>query len=338
MDEPEDMKTDARPVGLKRSHLSTDEEDLIESDVRSNPSPPKSGKNVKNAKKKVALKNVSCEILAVNSRLPLSDSGQSLSEGECTVNLKTCHVVAHKVSSSTITTDSVNSIKPDLREDTTTEHKISKYDAFCRGPFILDLRLSSTRSASTGQISAISISKKLLSANVKFSKIFTYSRNTWVVTFASKTLANNTLTNKILKAMGFSAFIPKYKLSRQIILKGIPMDVSLEEVRENIELENSNILVSKLYRLKRRERTSGLMVDSQSVCMEIRGETIPKSLILLKCVIPVSPYIPTVRMCYNCGRFGHLSKFCDYEERCLTCGGPHKKKLRKIHAQHPLPA
>lgn len=40
----------------------------------------------------------------------------------------------------------------------------------------------------------------------------------------------------------------------------------------------------------------------------------------------VTPYIPPVKQCYRCLRYGHLAKFCKNSERCSICKGEHNYK------------
>lgn len=133
---------------------------------------------------------------------------------------------------------------------------VTKYDAFARASFLLHIRWSSLRDASRKQVSILTISKKLSAANVKFQEIHRYSRNTWKVIFPTKSAANSTLTNKLLKEMGLSAFIPRYKLSRKVILRSISLDFSMEELKSIIEEENSQLMIASLFKLRRRDKIS----------------------------------------------------------------------------------
>lgn len=127
----------------------------------------------------------------------------------------------------------------------------------------------------------------------------------------------------MLSEVHLSAFIPKFKLNRKAIIKEIPEDFSLGELKSAIEDENSNLMISNLFRLKRRNRTSGKLEDSQVICLELRGEILSDKMIILKTVNPVFPYVSSVRRCFKCGQIGHISKYCEKSEACLTCAGPH---------------
>lgn len=173
-------------------------------------------------------------------------------------------------------------------------------------------------------ISLLSVSKKLSSANVKFLKIHKYSRNTWIATFPSKAAANGVLNNKYVKEAGFTVYIPGYKLSRKFILKGIPTDCSLDKIKTAIEEENNNIMIVKIFRMKCKDRNTGEWIDSETICVQILGENLPKEVIILRTVNQTSPYISAVRLCFKCGFYSHLSKYCGREEKCLQCAGTHQ--------------
>lgn len=200
----------------------------------------------------------------------------------------------------------------------------SKYGAFTKAPYIVHFRLPSTKEKLTKKSSLLSVSKKLNAANVKFLDLRRYSRDTWKANFPSKAAANTVLNNKYVKEAGFSVFIPGHKLSRRFIIRDIPLDFSLEEIKTAIEEENNEILVAKIFRLKRRDRTTGLWVESETVCVQKLGEDLPENIRILKTINPTSPYIASVRLCFKCGFYGHLSKFCEREQKCLQCGGTHQ--------------
>jgi len=162
------------------------------------------------------------------------------------------------------------------------------------------------------------MSKKLVAANAKFISITSCGPK---VTCPSKAAANSALINKYVSEAGISLFIPGYKLSRKMIVRGIPLDESLEDLKKAIEEENQNMIVVRIFRLKRKDRALNKWVDSETICIQALGEALPEEIIIYKTINEIIPYIPSVRICYNCGYFGHLSKFCEREPKCLSCGG-----------------
>lgn len=112
-------------------------------------------------------------------------------------------------------------------------------------------------------------------------------------------------------------FIPRFKLYRKGIIHQIPLDISLDELQQVIEENNGGIRVNKLFKLKERDRETKKWIDSFTICLELRGETLPEKLIIWKVVTPVSVYIPAVRLCFRCGTMvpmGHISKTCTKRE------------------------
>lgn len=135
-----------------------------------------------------------------------------------------------------------------------------------------------------------------MSANIRFSQITKYARDTRRITFPSKSMANSAISNKILGEVGLVAFIPRFKFSRKVVIKEIPEDFRLDELKMIIEEENPNIMINDMFRLKRRNRTTRMLEESQVVCLEIRGKTLPEKVSILKAVIPVASYVSSVSL------------------------------------------
>lgn len=112
------------------------------------------------------------------------------------------------------------------------------------------------------------------------------------------------MINKYVKDANFSIYIPAYKLGRKIVIKEIPTDITLEEVKAAVEDENQRIIVKKIFRLKRKDRVTREWLESESICLHIVGEELPNEIVIFKTINPVYPYIEAVRMCYKCGFFG----------------------------------
>lgn len=181
-------------------------------------------------------------------------------------------------------------------------------------------RIPTAKDQPRRRISLLTVAKKLSSANVKFISITSAGFNTWKINFPSKSAANLVLTNKYVKDAGFLTYIPRYKLARQFVLRDIPLDMSLVELKKIIEEENQDILIADLFRLKRRNRTTGTWSDSQAICIQKMGESMPEEIHILKTINRTAPYHRSVRLCFNCGLFGHLAKYCERSSICLQCG------------------
>ncbi|XP_071636965.1 uncharacterized protein [Temnothorax longispinosus] len=194
------------------------------------------------------------------------------------------------------------------------------YGAYTKAPFIVLFRMPTAKDQPRRRISILTMAKKLMSANVKYESVAPFSFNTWKVTFPSKAASNAALKNKYIKEAGFLTYIPKYKLTRQFVIRSIPLDFSLTDLKNTIEDENQDILILDLFRLKRRDRTTGIWSDSQAVCIQKMGEDLPDHIKIFKTIVHTSPFQRSVRLCFNCGLFGHLAKFCEKNPRCLQYG------------------
>lgn len=64
-------------------------------------------------------------------------------------------------------------------------------------------------------------------------------------------------------------------------------------------------------------------MESETVCLEVRGENIPESLMILRTVISVVPYVFRICLSYNCDLFGHVSKFCNKSTKCFAYAEEH---------------
>lgn len=199
------------------------------------------------------------------------------------------------------------------------------YDAYSKGLFIVNFKYM-VADRKTKPLSLVSVANKLSKVNIKFLEIKKNSWNSWEVLFEEKKQANFAITNKLCTELGFSTFIPRYKLSRKGVIHEIPLDILVSSLTEEIE-SNDYIRVKSIYRLKRKNRVSKAWEDSESVCIEFKGEELPSTIKIWKVILDVDPYISYVKICFLCGKLGHISKRCKREERCLTYAGAHPKDI-----------
>ncbi|EFN65353.1 hypothetical protein EAG_06560, partial [Camponotus floridanus] len=161
---------------------------------------------------------------------------------------------------------------------------------------------------------------------------------------------------------------------RQGIIRGVPLDLSKEEIIKEII---SPFEISYVRRLNRKASNSNNSsevnyVPSKTVAITFKGQVFPKYLHLFWVRYEVHPFVAKVPSCSSCLRLGHSyiqcksSALCSHcgENRhadniqcpksnlipiCANCRGPHKpsdsscpelfkqKQIRELAAQRNIP-
>jgi hypothetical protein len=149
------------------------------------------------------------------------------------------------------------------------------------------------------------------------------------------------------------------------IIRDIEVDLSIEELKENIVPSNKESQIIDLKRLRRisSDETSPL-VDSEIVRIGFKGTSLPEYIYLFDMRVKVEPYIFPVTQCSRCWRFGHVSKMCMSNKiicpkctqyhpncetttfKCVNCHGNHmslykscpvylkERQIRKMMSDH----
>ena len=149
--------------------------------------------------------------------------------------------------------------------------------------------------------------------------------------------ANVILNDRSLEGMGLRATIPSYFVSSQGVISGIPLDMTEQEIRDNlVTLGGSQRAISLLdfRRLDRKNINKDTnkveYVPSRSVLLTFKGRTLPQKVSIYNAATNVQPYTPPVKICWNCLRYGHISKQCRSKARCKRCGD-------LVHNDSPCP-
>ncbi|KAI5711569.1 hypothetical protein M8J76_000147 [Diaphorina citri] len=145
------------------------------------------------------------------------------------------------------------------------------------------------------------------------------SRSKLVITVKSAKLANAIVQNPNIKTL-YNAFIPAAYTCRYAIAKGINIDFSDKELKQNIDTRQHKLInIQRLNRRKINENGEVEYVKCQTVRLLFEGPDIPQHILLYFNRIQCEPSIMPVRQCQNCFRFGHISKYCRGTKKCRMC-------------------
>lgn len=284
-----EVTTDIDPVLTRKRILAESTQE--ESGASDNQSLKKSGKMAKNAKKPQGKKTK----LREESDINLMNVNDIIAKN---------NTEATKVITNTTEFNSKNVIP---------------YNSKTRGPVYVFLKFIKKTATS---FSITKLSRILSLIGIKFQEIFNVSRFSWKILFTSASDAINTLKNKFLQERNLEAYVPSFLFKRKMVIHDVDEEATLDECKEALENENT-ISILNIFRMKRRDRETKNWIPSQSICVEIKGNIIPEQVYMWRCRLKTSLFIPTVRICFKCGKIGHISRTCEEEERCIICAGAH---------------
>ena len=103
--------------------------------------------------------------------------------------------------------------------------------------------------------------------------------------------------------------------------KGIIRDRMLKGKKESEivdYLKEQGVTECKRFTRKKDHKT----VETNTLLLTFNSITVPKSLKIFYCIIPVDVYVPNPLRCFNCQRFGHHETNCpvDIGSVCKNCG------------------
>ena len=130
--------------------------------------------------------------------------------------------------------------------------------------------------------------------------------------------ANRIVSSRVsLEKFNLEAFIPNFPVSREGIIRNIPLDISVEDV---IRFSSTNLKCPILdARRFIHKNEKGEKIPSTTVQIKLEGKEVPEFIDLFHMRIRVDPYITQPKVCFSCFRFGHVANQCK-NPRCRFCG------------------
>lgn len=146
------------------------------------------------------------------------------------------------------------------------------------------------------------------------------------ILFDKPTLANSCLANKtFLDEFNLKASIPAFTTEVTGVITSVPTNLSNEKIYATIKTSKKIIYIRRFMR-KKEVDNKFILQPTTTVSITFATTVLPESIDLNLWRFPVSPYIPPVKQCFHCLRFGHLAKFCKNALKCSICGNSHNYK------------
>lgn len=141
-----------------------------------------------------------------------------------------------------------------------------------------------------------------------------------IMVFVSSYLKANLLVETINAGDSiYRAYVPKHVVCITGVVAGIPANIDVEQIKEEIQCE---VPIIDVVRMTRYEEGVGKVPISR-ISVTFRAHELPRNVRMFCCSSNVQPFRPKVVICMKCLRFGHRTDNCKGARRCQRCSQRH---------------
>ncbi|KAL1447696.1 hypothetical protein WDU94_005614 [Cyamophila willieti] len=144
------------------------------------------------------------------------------------------------------------------------------------------------------------------------------NRNKFLVVCSTARCANLIIENARVQDM-YNAFVPSVYMQRTAIVRDIDLDIDNDTFLENADAGTYKII--NVQRLNRRSEADGKIayVPSKTMKITFAGQDFPSYIVLWYTKVTCEPYKQNPIQCFNCYKFGHITKSCRSTKLCKIC-------------------
>lgn len=151
------------------------------------------------------------------------------------------------------------------------------------------------------------------------------------ITFDLSNNANVFLqNNELLDELALKATIPAKDTEVTGVLTSVPSELSNKKIFSLIGSCRNVIQVRRFMRKTRGLDGQVSLEPTQTVAVTFASTQLPDFVYLDNWRHEVKQYVPPVKQCLKCLRYGHIAKFCRNSEVCSVCTGNHNFKTCSI--------
>lgn len=197
----------------------------------------------------------------------------------------------------------------------------NRYSHTNQGPFYLYVQSISHPPSPIHPLTVGKILNKMYKKDILEIKKLGFSKIS--VKFNNKLTPNSIALQQPLKDKNMLCYIPNFRIFRQGIIRNIPTDLSVDEIKNEID---SPARVLNIRRLNRKitnhsedGTSSSSYVPARSLAISFADQILPKYIFIFSVRYEVTPFIPKTIICSSCFRFGHHATQCRSKPRCSHC-------------------
>lgn len=154
------------------------------------------------------------------------------------------------------------------------------------------------------------------------------------IIFDKPSMANACLANQaFLDEFDLKATIPASPTEITGVITSVPINLSNKKIYTSLQ-GTSKIIYVRRFMKKMNIDDKFILQPTTTVSITFASTVLPESVDMNLWRFPVSPYIPPVKQCFRCLRFGHIAKFCKNACKCSICGDSHNYKECNIDSKN----
>lgn len=155
------------------------------------------------------------------------------------------------------------------------------------------------------------------------------------ITFDLSNNANVFLQNKkLLEELGLKASIPAGDTEVTGVITSVPTDLSNKQIYTLVDSSRNVIQVRRFMRRVRSDGGEVSYLPTQTVAITFASIELPQFVYLESWRHEVKVYVPPVKQCLKCMKFGHIAKFCRNSVVCSICSQNHHYKSCNVQQEN----
>ena len=212
----------------------------------------------------------------------------------------------------------------------------NRYEENAEGPFMVLLN-DKREGKNLSNVHPMVIGKRFKQCSLDVVNIDKYSDDR-IVVFFNEAVEANVFVDKTIGLVNkdWLAYIPNSAVQYIGIVRDVPVDIDVNDILEGVSEENIKKSIVEVIRNKEKRLIKDSeaevvtnveqLVESDSIKIVFNNK-LPDSVKIYCCVRNVLKFIPAVRRCYNCQKYGHTANRCKGNFRCNNCGKEHDRNI-----------